>query len=78
MKYVIVNDDGDLYGGFSSEASKPIWYKTRRDVCMIESEALVDTVIRQLKALGFEKVVKRDASGVIRKWVPADLDATVV
>ena len=75
--FVIVNDQGELYGGFSSESSKPIWFKTKREGCGIP-EALADQVVKQLKALGYEKVVKRPASGVIRKWVPADLDASAL
>lgn len=72
---VIVNEDGELYGGYNGEIGKPIWFKTKREGCVIE-EAVADMVVRQLKGLGYEKIAKRDANGIIRKWVPADLDAS--
>lgn len=75
MDCVIVNEDGELYGGYNSEISKPIWFKTKRDVCVLD-EKIADMALRQLKQLGYEKIVKRDANGIIRKWVPADLDAS--
>lgn len=74
MASVIVNDDGELYGGFSSEASRPIWFKTKREQCVLD-DALAQAALRQLKALGYEKIALRDANGILRKWVPADLDA---
>lgn len=70
---VIVNDEGLLYGGF--QEGKPLWFKTKRNDCVIDC-AIAEVAVRQLKQLGFEKVVVRDAGGVIRKWVPADLDAS--
>jgi hypothetical protein len=75
MASVIVNEEGELYGGFSSEASKPVWFKTKRDSCVLD-DRLAETALRQLKALGYEKIALRDANGIIRKWVPADLDAS--
>ena len=39
---------------------------------------MADAVLKQLTALGFEKMAKRPSGGVIRKWVPADLDASAV
>jgi hypothetical protein len=75
MASVIVNEQGELYGGFSSEASKPIWFKTKRDQCVLD-DVIAKTALRQLKALGYERIVMRDANGIIRKWVPADLDAS--
>lgn len=73
MNYVIVNDAGLLYGGF--QEGKPVWFKTKRDDCVMDEDT-ADACVRQLTQLGFGKVVKRIAGGVIRKWVPADLDAT--
>lgn len=72
---VVVNEGGELYGGFSSEASKPIWFKTKRADCVIDC-SVAALVVKQLHGLGFTKVAVRPAEGVIRKWVPADLDAT--
>lgn len=72
---VVVNDQGELYGGFSSESSKPVWFKTKRDGCVIDC-ATAAMVVKQLQGLGFTKVAVRPAEGVIRKWVPADLDAS--
>jgi hypothetical protein len=77
MTYVIVNEEGQLYGGFDSEKSRPIWFKTMREGCGMP-ESIADAAMKQLAALGFSKIVKRNAGGVIRKWVPADLDATKV
>lgn len=77
MQCVIVNDKGEIYGGFSSETSKPVWFKTKRPGCDM-AETMADSVLRQLQGLGFAKVAKRDANGVTRKWVPSDLDATAV
>lgn len=73
MASVIVNEEGELYGGFSSEASKPIWFKTKREACILDDE-IAKLALKQLKALGYEKLALRDANGVIRKWVPADMD----
>lgn len=70
---VIVNDEGLLYGGFQD--GKPVWFKTKRDDCVIDCK-VAEMAVKQLKALGFGKVVVRDAGGVIRKWVPSDLDAS--
>jgi hypothetical protein len=75
MDCVIVNDQGQLYGGFSSEGCKPIWFRAKREGCTMD-EKTADAVLRQLLALGFTKIAKRDANGIIRKWVPADLDAS--
>ena len=75
--FVIVNDEGLLYGGFDSEKSKPIWFKAKKDKCELP-EDVADTAVRQLQALGFDKVVKRPAGAVVRKWVPEDMDATRV
>jgi hypothetical protein len=73
--FVIVNDEGELYYGFDSDSCKPVWKKTKREGCAMP-EQLADAALKQLKALGHEKIVKRPANGVIRKWVPADLDAS--
>lgn len=75
MQYVIVNDEGCLYAGFETERARPVWRRTKVRECLID-EGIVDTVISQLKQLGFTKVAKREAEGVVRKWVPEDLDAT--
>lgn len=73
--FVIINDEGQLYGGYNGEIGRPIWFKTKREGCELE-EAVADACIKQLKQLGYEKIVKRPAGGIIRKWVPADLDAS--
>ncbi len=73
MSSVVVNDAGLLYGGF--QEGKPVWFKTKRDDCVMD-DATADAVVRQLKGLGFDKVIRRDSGGVIRKWVPSDLNAT--
>lgn len=75
--FVIVNEKGELYGGFSSQESKPCWFKTKRDDCQMD-EVTADAVIRQLGHMGITTVVKREAGGIIRKWVPADLDVSKV
>lgn len=75
MASVIVNEDGELYGGYNGEIGKPIWFKTKRDACVMEDE-MARLAFKQLQGLGYEKIVLRDAAGVIRKWVPADLDAS--
>lgn len=75
MASVIVNEDGELYGGYNGEIGKPIWFKTKRDACVMEDE-MAKLAFKQLSGLGYEKIVLRDANGVIRKWVPADLDAS--
>ena len=75
MECVIVNDRGDLYRGFDSEEAKPKWGRGMRPECRMD-EATADAVVKQLTQLGFTKFVKRPASGVVRKWVPADLNAT--
>lgn len=77
MSSVIVNEKGELYGGFDSQTNKPVWFKTKRDGCEIP-DAMAESVVRQLKGLGFEKVAQRDAHAVLRKWVPEDLDATTL
>lgn len=75
MQFVIVNDRGDLYRGFDSEEAKPKWVRGMRPDCRMD-ESLADAVVSQLTQLGFSKFVKRPADGVVRKWVPADLNAT--
>lgn len=75
MSSVIVNDEGDLYGGYNGEEGKPIWFKTKRDACVLDDE-IAKAALRQLQQLGYDKTVIRSAEGVIRKWVPADLDAS--
>lgn len=77
MAAVIVNDKGELYAGFSSEQSKPIWRRSKCKECVLE-EAIAETVVRQLKQLGFDKIIQRDADGVARKWVPTDTDAAAL
>lgn len=72
---VLVNEDGHLYAGFSSETSRPVWAKLRREECVLD-EPMADSVLRQLTQLGFTKIAKRDAFGIARKWVPQDLDAS--
>lgn len=74
MSKVIVNDAGEVYGGYSSEESRPIWFKTLRPQCVMPEE-IAQMALKQLKQLGHEKVALRDANGIKRKWVPADLDA---
>lgn len=76
MDSVIVNEKGELYGGFDPKTNKPVWFKTMRDGCLITDAKLAEAAVRQLKALGFDKVVQRDAHGVKRKWVPTELDAS--
>lgn len=75
MASVIVNDEGQLYGGFSSEGSKPIWFRTKREDCILD-DAMAKMAFKQLQGLGYEKIAIRDANGIIRKWVPADVDAS--
>lgn len=75
MASVIVNEDGELYGGYNGEEGKPIWFKTKRGACILDDE-IAKAALKQLHGLGYEKTVIRDAGGVIRKWVPADLDAS--
>jgi hypothetical protein len=75
--FVIVNGKGELYYGFDSQDHRPIWKKTQPDKCQL-TEEMADMAIKQLKALGHEQIVKRPAGGVIRKWVPADLDVSKV
>lgn len=74
MSSVIVNEDGELYGGYNGEIGKPIWFKTKRDACVLD-DAIAQQAFKQLQGLGYEKIAIRDANGIIRKWVPADLDA---
>jgi hypothetical protein len=76
MASVIVNDEGSLYGGYNGEEGKPIWFKTKREDCIME-DAVAKAALKQLHQLGYDKTVIRDAGGIIRKWVPADLDASV-
>lgn len=78
MSSVIVNEKGELYGGFDPKTNKPVWFKTMRDGCKINDDKMAEAAVRQLKALGFEQVVQRDANGVLRKWVPAELDASAI
>lgn len=75
MASVIVNEDGELYGGYNGEEGKPIWFKTKRDACVLD-DAIAKQALKQLQQLGYDKTVIRDAGGIIRKWVPADLDAS--
>lgn len=75
MASVIVNEDGELYGGYNGEIGKPIWFKTKREACVMEDE-MAKLAFKQLRGLGYEKLAIRSAEGVIRKWVPADLDAS--
>lgn len=75
MPSVIVNEDGELYGGYNGEIGKPIWFKTKRDACILD-DATAKMAFKQLQGLGYDKIALRDAGGVIRKWVPADLDAS--
>ncbi len=73
MSSVIVNEDGELYAGFSSEESKPVWRKTKSQGCILD-DAIAKLALKQLHGLGFTKTVIRDAGAVVRKWVPADMD----
>lgn len=75
MASVIVNDEGELYGGFDPQSSRPVWFKTKRDGCILDDE-IARRALSQLHQLGYTKTVIRDAHGVLRKWVPADLDAS--
>jgi len=75
MQCVIVNDKGELYAGF--EDGRPKWLRSKREESVMD-ESTCDAVVKQLTGLGFTKFVKRPADGVIRKWVPADLDASAV
>ncbi len=77
MQCVIVNEKGRLYAGFSSETSKPVWCVGKRAECIMD-EGIADQVVSQLRQLGFQKVAKRRADEVARKWVPADLDASAI
>lgn len=74
MASVIVNEEGHLYGGYNSEESKPIWFKTKREGCVMD-DAIAKAALKQLIGLGYEKICIRDANGILRKWVPADLNA---
>lgn len=75
MASVIVNEEGQLYGGYNGDEGKPIWFRTKRDACVLDDE-IARAAFKQLQGLGYEKIALRDAGGVIRKWVPADLDAS--
>ncbi len=75
MNCVIVNANGLLYAGF--EGGKPVWRKMKSDKCQME-EAVADAVVRQLTDLGFTEFTKRNANGVVRKWVPEDLSAATL
>lgn len=77
MATVIVNEDGELYGGYNGEEGKPIWFKTKRPACILDDK-IADAAFKQLKGLGYEKIAKRDANGVARKCVPEDLDASTL
>jgi hypothetical protein len=76
MASVIVNEEGELYGGFGGEGSKPIWFKTKRADCIIDDDNLAKMALKQLHALGYDKTCIRDANGIIRKWVPSEVDAS--
>lgn len=75
MASVIVNDRGELYAGFDSEKSKPIWRRNKTETCVLD-DGMAEAVVRQLTQLGFTKFIRRDADGVAKKWVPSDLDAS--
>ena len=75
MDCVIVNKEGELYGGF--EDGKPVWFKTKRPGVEMD-EKTADTVLRQMTQLGFEDIAIRDANDIKRKWVPKALDVSKV
>lgn len=75
MASVIVNEKGELYAGFDSETSKPLWRRNKVPACVLD-DGMAATVVSQLKQLGFTKFIQRDADGVAKKWVPTDLDAS--
>lgn len=60
MSYVIVNEDGNFYGGFDSEEAQPVWYGVKRKNCYLD-EPIADLVLKQLGQLGFTKLVKEHA-----------------
>lgn len=75
MASVIVNDQGKLYEGFSTDEARPIWRVSKSHKCILD-DAVADQVLSQLHQLGFTKCAKRPAGGVARKWVPEELDAS--
>lgn len=74
MSGVVINEEGLLYGGFVD--SKPVWYRTKRTETVLDDN-IAAKVVSQLEGLGLGRCVARDASKVARKWVPADLAATL-
>ena len=67
MKWCIINKDGLLYSGVVDGEMK--WGKLKNDYCLIDAD-IVDTVLKQLTALGFGGLVKYEADKIARKWVP--------
>lgn len=74
MSSVVINEQGLLYGGFVE--GKPTWFRTKRAETILDDE-IAHKVVSQLAGLGLGKTVVRDATKVARKWVPADLAATL-
>ncbi len=62
MASVIVNKDGELYGGFETERAKPIWFKTKRAECVLEDS--VAAVDEPFKKSSESPEQKRGAAGV--------------
>ena len=75
MQFVIVNADGELYGGF--EEGKPLWRRAKRQEFLMD-EALADKCLSQLQQLGFTNTAKRAENEIARKWVPKKTDAAAL
>ena len=71
---VVINEQGLLYGDFVD--AKAVWYRTKRTETVL-SDDIAAKVVSQLEGLGLGRFVARDAEKVARKWVPADLVATL-
>ena len=71
--FVVINDQGLLYGGFCD--GSPVRYRTKRAEVLMDKDT-AEAVARQLSALG-GKVCVRSDSHISRKWVPTELAATL-
>lgn len=63
MQFVIENEDGEFYAGFTE--GRPVWFKSRRPETRFD-EALADTILRQLTHMGFQKIEKKMFEGKVR------------
>lgn len=73
MSQCVINNEGLLYGGFCE--GKPLWYRTKREECLLDDK-MAAMVVKQMTELG-TPCVQRDSMSIARKWVPADLAATL-